>query len=59
VLIVIGEKDSIVGQDEAQAVFSAANEPKELLVIKSANHNFEGKENELINKTIDWIKKTL
>jgi len=59
VLIVIGEKDRIVGQDEARAVFSAANEPKELLVIKSANHNFEAKENELINKTIDWIRKTL
>jgi alpha/beta superfamily hydrolase len=59
VLIIVGEKDKIVGQDEAEAIFSAANEPKKLLIVKSADHNFEGKENEVIDETIGWIKKLI
>lgn len=55
-LIVVGEDDDIVGVDEAQAIFASAHEPKSLLIIKSANHVYKGKEEELIAKTIDWIK---
>jgi alpha/beta superfamily hydrolase len=56
-LIVIGEKDIIVGVDEAEAIYRAANEPKALEIIKSADHIYKGKEEELITKTLDWIKK--
>ena len=56
-LIVVGEKDVIVGVDEAREIFERANEPKELLIIEGADHVFKGKEEELIAKTIDWIKK--
>jgi alpha/beta superfamily hydrolase len=55
-LIVVGDEDVIVGEDEARQVFSCAQEPKSLLVIKGADHNYKGKENELISKTIDWIE---
>jgi len=56
-LVVVGENDAIVGVDEAREVFASANEPKSLLVVKGADHNYKGKEQELIAKTIDWIKR--
>jgi alpha/beta superfamily hydrolase len=56
-LIVVGEKDIIVGVDEAEAIYRTANEPKTLKIIKSADHIFKGKEEELIAKTMGWIKK--
>lgn len=57
-LIVIGESDHIVGVDEAQAIYDSAHEPKSLIIIiKSANHTYTGKEDELIIKTVEWIKK--
>jgi alpha/beta superfamily hydrolase len=56
-LIVIGEKDIIVGVDEAREIYRSANEPKELEIIESADHTYKGKEEELIAKTMDWIKK--
>ena len=56
-LVVIGDKDVVVGVEEAREVFMRANEPKTLLVIESASHTYNGKEDELIAKTIDWIKK--
>jgi alpha/beta superfamily hydrolase len=55
-LVMVGEKDFIVGVDEAQAIFDAANEPKTLIVIESADHIYKGKEGELVNKTMEWIK---
>jgi alpha/beta superfamily hydrolase len=55
-LIVIGKNDLIVGVDEAREIFASANEPKSLLIINGADHNYKGKEEELVTKTIDWIK---
>jgi len=57
VLIAVGNKDNIVGVDEAQENFDSAHEPKNLLIIESADHVYKGKEEELIEKTIDWINK--
>lgn len=56
-LVVIGESDVVVGVDEAQEIYHCANEPKTLLIINSADHIYKGKENELIDKTIGWMKK--
>lgn len=56
-LTIIGEKDSIVGVDEAEEINRSANEPKTLLVIKGADHIYKGKEQELTEKTLEWIKK--
>jgi alpha/beta superfamily hydrolase len=58
-LIAIGEKDIIVGVDEAQEIYNAAQEPKTLLIIEGADHVYKGKEQELINRTVDWIKKQM
>jgi fermentation-respiration switch protein FrsA (DUF1100 family) len=56
-LIVIGEKDIIVGVDEAEEIYRVANEPKTLQIIESADHIYRGKEEELIAKTMDWTRK--
>jgi alpha/beta superfamily hydrolase len=57
VLIVIGDSDVIHGEDEARKVFSSAHDPKTLVVIKSAGPTYEGKEDELISKTMEWIER--
>jgi pimeloyl-ACP methyl ester carboxylesterase len=57
VLIVIGDSDVIHGEDEAREVFSSAHDSKTLLVIGSAGPTYEGKEDELISKTMEWIEK--
>lgn len=56
-LIVIGEADNIVEVDEAQEIYNSAKEPKTLLIIEGADHIYKGKEQELIGKTIEWIKR--
>jgi alpha/beta superfamily hydrolase len=56
-LVVIGDADNLVDVNEAREVFLSAHEPKSFLIIKGANHNYSGKEDELIAKTVDWIKK--
>jgi alpha/beta superfamily hydrolase len=58
-LVVIGQSDAVVGVDEAEEVFRSANGPKTLVVIQSADHVYEGKEEQLINETLDWIKSRL
>jgi alpha/beta superfamily hydrolase len=58
-LIVVGNSDNIHGEDEALAVFDSAHEPKTLVVIESAGPTFEGKEDELISKTLGWIEKAM
>ncbi|MGB9740340.1 MAG: alpha/beta hydrolase [Candidatus Bathyarchaeia archaeon] len=58
-LIVIGDRDVIVGVDEAKAIFNSAKEPKKLVVIDSADHVYKGKERTLITETLSWIKETL
>jgi fermentation-respiration switch protein FrsA (DUF1100 family) len=56
-LVVIGDADDIVDVDEAREVFLSAHEPKSFLIIKGANHIYSGKEDELIARTVDWMKK--
>jgi alpha/beta superfamily hydrolase len=57
VLIVVGDSDVIVGKDEAEEVYLHAHDPKTLLFIESAGHNYKGKEDELVRRTIEWLKK--
>ena len=57
VLIVVGDSDSIHGEDEAREVFDSAHDPKSLVVVNSAGPTYEGKEHELIAKTMEWIEK--
>lgn len=58
-LVAIGASDIIVGADEARAIYDSACEPRTLLIIDSADHIYKGKEQELITKTIEWMKARL
>ncbi len=51
--IVIGASDDIVSTEEAQEIYRKANEPKTLIIVEGADHIYRGKEQELINKTIE------
>ena len=55
-LVINGEDDTIVGTDEAEAVYNSANDPKNLIILKSTDHIFRGKEDELVQKTVEWIE---
>ncbi len=59
VLIAIGSKDPIVGVYETKEIYRSANKPKDMLIIDEADHVYKGKENQLITKTLEWIKKTV
>jgi hypothetical protein len=66
-LIVVGSGDSLAGVEEARWNFEAAKGPKELVVVESAikdprrmeeaiaNHVFQGKEKETIDRTLMWL----
>jgi len=54
-LIINGSGDQVVGLEEARWNFEAANEPKELVVVESAGHVFQGKEQETIDRTLSWL----
>ncbi len=56
-LIVNGSGDQVVGLEEARINYEAAKEPKELVIEESANHAFQGKEKETVDKTLSWLVK--
>jgi fermentation-respiration switch protein FrsA (DUF1100 family) len=68
VLIVVGSGDTLAGVEEARWNFEAAAGPKELVVVESAikdpermedaiaNHVFQGKEKEAIDRTLLWLR---
>jgi len=68
VLIVNGSGDTLAGLEEARWNYEAAKGPKELVVIESvnqdpkrmeeaiANHVFQGKEKEAIDRTLLWLR---
>jgi fermentation-respiration switch protein FrsA (DUF1100 family) len=67
ILIVNGSGDTLAGLEEARWNFEAAKGPKELVVIESVNqdpkrmeeaiadHVFQGREKEVIGKTLLWL----
>jgi alpha/beta superfamily hydrolase len=55
-LVVVGQSDAVVGVDEAEEVYRSAHQPKTLVIIESADHNYRGKEQQLVSKTIEWIE---
>jgi len=69
VLIVNGSGDTLAGLEEARWNYEAAKGPKELVVIESvnqdpkrmeeaiANHVFQSKEKEAIDRTLLWLQR--
>lgn len=58
-LMLVGSSDRVVTVEETKMIYSAAKEPKELVIIESGNHVFQGKEDEAIEKTITWLRQQI
>ncbi len=59
ILFIHGQKDDIVPVLEMEALFKAANEPKEKVIIAGADHGLEPKRKEMYKVVSDWFMKTL
>ncbi|MBI5228726.1 prolyl oligopeptidase family serine peptidase [Candidatus Micrarchaeota archaeon] len=60
-LIIHGTNDELIPIEHARKLFEVANEPKELVEIKGADHNFsdEMHEKERQSRIIKWFEKWL
>jgi dipeptidyl aminopeptidase/acylaminoacyl peptidase len=54
-LVVGGQLDATVTPERVQAVFAAAKEPKELVMVAGADHVFTRKRRELVQTVTDWL----
>ncbi|MDP3014896.1 MAG: alpha/beta fold hydrolase [bacterium] len=61
ILFIHGEKDSKVGVESAQLYFDNANTPKDLKIVKNADHGFyePDERKEMIDLTESWFDKYL
>ena len=58
-LFVHGEKDDICPLEEMDALFVAANEPKEKIIIKGNDHGQDPDRGKVYKFVINWLNKTL
>jgi uncharacterized protein len=59
ILFINGDNDPKIPASEASLYFENANEPKQKLVIKGADHNYRHHRAELCMAVTDWFKKCL
>jgi len=57
VLFVHGDKDSDVPYEQSEKAFKLAKEPKELHIIKGAEHCFKNEQKVIMNLTLKFVKK--
>lgn len=60
-LIAHGEKDYTVSVSQAEDLYAAAEEPKELLSLRQTGHDLTNPDDrqELITRTVDWFQRYL
>lgn len=60
-LVVHGSRDEIVPLSHAEAIYNAAGEPREKIVIEGGDHTFTGREMEwkAITSTAEWLERVL
>ena len=60
-LIIHSDQDETVYVNDAQTIYDLLSQPKDLKIIKSADHNFTNQTHldEVINLIINWFKKYL
>lgn len=56
-LVIHGGSDAVVPLENARAIFNAAGEPKEIAIIKDADHRFMGHHLEVWDVFFKWLKK--
>jgi len=61
VLIVHGQRDSLVGLDSPKLFYKNANKPKKLIIIKKADHMYRGQpmRRQMVKEVTNWFKKYL
>jgi len=55
VLIIHGNNDAIVNIENAYDLYEAAKKPKELFVVKGADHVFSYQRQEVIDRIMSWL----
>ena len=55
VLVIHGENDAVLNVENARELYEAANEPKDLLIVKGADHVFSYQRQEVIDRIISWV----
>lgn len=58
-LIMHGDRDTIIPVEEARQLYAHAKEPKKLVIINGADHDFEGQVEQLAKEMAEWMKKYL
>jgi len=59
-LLIHGTEDDVVPIQESREIFAKANEPKELIELKGANHVFAGEHTApMVSQVVAWLKRTL
>src|SRR3989344_7341604 len=59
VLFIHGSEDDIVPLSEMEALYDAANEPKEKVVIEGGDHGLDPHRDQMIKAVVGWFKRTL
>jgi uncharacterized protein len=58
-LLVHGTEDDVVPIQDSHDIFARANQPKELVELKGANHVFAGEHTgPMVQRVTEWLKKT-
>lgn len=57
VLFVHGNKDVDVPYQQSEKAFQIANDPKEIRIIKDANHCFRNEQDEVVDLTADFLQR--
>jgi putative redox protein len=55
-LIIHGTKDDVVSPGDAQLIYSAAGNPKELIYIEGGDHQFESHSSKVWDISFNWLK---
>ena len=59
-LLLHGTEDDVVPVQESREIFARANQPKELMELKGANHVFAGEHTApMISHVVNWVKRTM
>jgi len=56
-LVIQGTEDAVVPPEEAGAIFNSAREPRDLLYIEGADHQFSNHHEYLWEMTLEWLNK--
>ncbi len=59
-LLIHGTEDDVVPIQESREIFARANQPKEFIELKGANHVFAGEHTApMVSAVVSWLKRTL